>query len=329
MIPWRQVQRQNFTCWKKLASFLELDPVHFPKILKTSHFPLNLPLRLAQKIEKNTWEDPILLQFLPQQKERIRAPGFKKDPVGDSEARQTSKLLKKYQGRALLACTSSCAMNCRFCFRQNYEYETEVKGFDKEIELLQEDSTLTEIILSGGDPLSLSNETLDKLIGQLDQIPHLKRLRFHTRFPIGIPERINEPFLALLEKRRMQVFFVVHSNHPSELDDEVLLALKKIQKLGIPVLNQTVLLKDVNDNIPVLKALCERLSDHGIIPYYLHQLDRVQGSAHFEVSEERGKELIEQLTELLSGYAVPKYVKEEAGEASKTMLSELELSLAL
>ena len=324
MVAWRQVQRQNFTCWKKLTEFLQLDSAHFPDILKDSKFPLNLPLRLAQKIKKNTWDDPILLQFLPINKEKEIVSGFNADPVGDHKARQSSKLLKKYQGRALLVCTSSCAMNCRFCFRQNYDYETQDKTFAEEIELIRQDPTLSEIILSGGDPLSLSNETLTSLIRKLDQIPHLERLRFHTRFPIGIPERIDEEFLSLLEQIRLQVFFVIHSNHPSELDAQVLSALKKIQKLGIPVLNQTVLLRGVNDNITTLKALCEKLAANGILPYYLHQLDRVQGAAHFEVSEEEGRALIAELTELMSGYAVPKYVKEEAGEPSKTSLLQVD-----
>jgi EF-P beta-lysylation protein EpmB len=327
MIAWRQIQRQNFTCWKKLAGFLQLDPAHFPDILKDSRFPLNLPFRLAQKIRKNTWNDPILLQFLPVEKEKEIVPGFQADPVGDLDARQSSKLLKKYQGRALLTCTSSCAMNCRFCFRQNYDYETQDKTFAQEIELIRQDRTLSEIILSGGDPLSLSNETLSSLIKRLDVIPHLERLRFHTRFPIGIPERIDEKFLSMLEQIRLQVFFVVHTNHPSELDAQVVFALKKIQKLGIPVLNQTVLLRGINDNISTLKALCEKLAGSGILPYYLHQLDRVQGAAHFEVSEEEGRALIAELTELMSGYAVPKYVKEEAGKPSKTGLLEIPASL--
>jgi EF-P beta-lysylation protein EpmB len=327
MVPWRQIQLQNFTCWKKLADFIELDPAYFPAILKDSHFPLNLPLRLAQKIQKNRWDDPILLQFLPVEKEKEIVLGYKADPVGDLEARQSSKLLKKYHGRALLVCTSSCAMNCRFCFRQNYDYETQNKEFAEEIELIRQDASLTEIILSGGDPLSLSNETLRSLMQRLDVIPHLQRLRFHTRFPIGIPERIDEEFLSILEKTNLQVFFVIHTNHVSELDAQVAASLKKIQKLGIPVLNQTVLLRGVNDNVSSLKELCEKLAAHGIIPYYLHQLDRVQGAAHFEVSEEEGRALIAELTELMSGYAVPKYVKEEAGEPSKTGLLEASPSL--
>lgn len=320
MSTWRQIQRQNFTCWKKLTAFLELDPVHLPEVLKETHFPLNLPLRLAKKIQKNSWNDPILQQFIPQQKEKKSARGFMADAVGDVPAQKTSKLLQKYEGRALLLCSKACAMNCRFCFRQKYEYETEIKNFDIEIELIRQDPTLREIILSGGDPLSLSNETLSTLIESLDEIPHLTRLRFHTRFPIGIPERINEKFLSLLKKTRLQVYFIIHTNHASELDEEVLASMKKMQKLGIPVMSQTVLLKGVNDQVDVLKELFQKLVDHGITPYYLHQLDRVEGTAHFEVSVEDGQQLITELSSKLSGYAVPKYVREEAGKLSKTVL---------
>ena len=320
MLPWRQLQRQNFTCWKNLSEFLELDPAHFPDILKDSHFPLNLPVRLAQKIQKKRWDDPILLQFLPTMREKEIVTGFTANPVGDLEARKSSKLIQKYQRRALLVCTGTCAMNCRFCFRQNYNYESQDKTFAEEIELIRQDKTLTEIILSGGDPLALSNETLANLIQQLDGIPHLERLRFHTRFPIGIPERIDDEFVALLERTRMQVFFLIHSNHPSELDDEIAASLKKIQKLGIPVLSHIVLLRGVNDTVPVLQELCEKLVRNGILPYCLSQLDRVQGAAHFEVPEEKGRALLAELTKLMSGYAVPKYVKEEAGMPSKTRL---------
>ncbi len=320
MQVWRRIQRQNFNSWEKLAHFLQLDPSHFPEILKTSHFPLNLPLRLAQKIQKNHWEDPILRQFLPLQKELQDTVGFIKDPVGDVPARKAGKLLHKYQGRALLLCTSSCAMNCRFCFRQNFEYETEDKSFDEELELIAHDPSLTEIVLSGGDPLSLSNATLDHLIKKLSRIPHLKRLRFHTRFPMGIPERIDEGFLELLSSTRLQVFFVVHINHAAELDVDVASALKQILRLGIPVLSQTVLLRGVNDQVAILKELFENLVDHGIIPYYLHQTDRVRGAAHFEVPEAEGRALLAEVSQQLSGYAIPKYVREEAGMPSKTTL---------
>ena len=321
MVPWRDVQRQNFTYWKSLAEFLQLNSQHYSAILQNSHFPLNLPLRLAQKIEKNCWEDPILQQFLPTHPETLPIAGFQNDAVGDVPAKKTSKLLQKYTGRALLLATSSCAMNCRFCFRQHYNYETQEKNFDREIAMIQQDPSLTEIILSGGDPLSLSDQVLTLLMEKLDQIPHLKRIRFHTRFPIGIPERIDTSFLTLLEKTQKQIVFIIHTNHARELDNDVLLALKQIQRLAIPVLSQSVLLKGVNDTVIALKELFEKLADHGVISYYLHQLDRAQGTAHFEVTETQGLALMNELSRLLSGYALPKYVREESGRNCKTTIS--------
>lgn len=317
---WRQILRKNFKNWQLLADFLQLTPKQRQVIDKNPRFPLNLPLRLAEKIPKKTLDDPILKQFLPVEKELEDNELFVDDPVGDSHVRNERKLLKKYAGRVLMLATSACAMNCRFCFRQNFEYETLRKTYDDELELIAADESVHEVILSGGDPLSLSNHVLKELFHQLDNIPHVKRIRFHTRFPVGIPERIDEGFLSLLKNQSKQIWFVVHINHPNELDDDVLLHLKAVQCLGIPVLTQTVLLKDVNDDCATLKYMFEELVDNGFQPYYLHQLDRVRGTRHFEVSEKRGKELIKQLTEELSGYAVPKYVCEVPGAPSKTPL---------
>lgn len=318
---WRDIQRRNFTDWKKLLEFLELENQGSEHVLPKSSFALNLPQRLARKMEKGRWDDPLLLQFLPTTHELERDALFVIDPVGDQEAAKTSKLLHKYQGRALLVTTSACAMHCRFCFRQHYLYEKEQKSFEKELAYIAEDPSLSEIILSGGDPLSLSNEALENLIDKLSSIPHLKRLRWHTRFPIGIPERIDEGFLSILKKSRLQTIFIIHCNHGSELDEEIIEALKKIQQLGCPVLCQSVLLKGVNSDVATLQTLFETLVNAGIMPYYLHQLDRVQGAAHFEVPIEEGRALIEQLRSRLPGYALPSYVAEIAHEPSKTPIS--------
>lgn len=319
---WRQILRSNFTQWKKLADYLELNEKQKELILPKSHFPLNLPLRLAQKIGKRTLDDPILRQFLPTHAESQTIPAFVEDPVGDSICRRESKLLHKYEGRVLLVCTSACAMHCRYCFRQNFDYDVVDPTFVKELEVIANDKSIHEVILSGGDPLSLPDRTLAALLDELDQMPHIKRIRFHTRFPIGIPERIDEAFLSLLKEIRCKVWFVIHANHPLELDQEVMSALKSIQNLGIMILSQAVLLRGVNDDVDTLKLLCETLVDHGILPYYLHQLDRVQGAAHFEVSEEQGHFLIREIAKQLPGYAVPKYVREVSGEPCKRKLNE-------
>lgn len=320
MSSWREIQRHNFTCWLKLAQFLNLNPSIFPTILKKGPFPLNLPLRLAEKIQKNNPKDPILLQFLPLQKELSEYDHFTKDPVGDIPSRLTNRLLKKYAQRALLLCSSSCAMHCRYCFRKNYDYQRQNNLYQEEMSLIQKDLSIKEIILSGGDPLSLSDSLLEHLIENLNQISHLKRLRIHTRFPVGIPERIDSSLLSVLEKTKLQVFFVVHINHFAELDSILFASLKKIQRMGIPVLSQTVLLHEINDNLSTLLQLFESLVNEGILPYYLHQLDKVEGSKHFESDVENGKKLILQLRERLSGYAVPRYILEESGHLSKTIL---------
>ena len=314
---WRAIQRQSFTDWKKLVDYLQWEEPLCSLVLPNPRFPLNLPIRLAEKIEKNTLEDPVLRQFLPLKEETERRPLFLLDPVGDVPSRKAKKLLHKYAGRALLVTTSACAMHCRYCFRQNFDYATQDKGFEEELQLIRADPSLTEILLSGGDPLSLSNATLQQLITDLSAIPHLKRLRFHTRFPIGIPERIDEAFLNILSSTRLQVVFIIHCNHARELDEDILNALKRIQRLGIPILNQSVLLKGVNDDVQTLHSLFETLANHGILPYYLHQLDKVQGAAHFEVDEAAGLRLMEELSTLSAGYALPKYVKEVAGLPSK------------
>lgn len=320
---WRAIQKSNFTDCNQLLDFLQLAPKLRQKVLIRPSFTLNLPRRLADKIVKNTLDDPILRQFIPLNEESMLSDGFSLDPLDDQRFRKEKKLLHKYQNRVLLVCTSACAMHCRFCFRQNFDYETKDKLFDKELILIENDPSLTEVILSGGDPLSLGNAALCELIQRISCIPHIKRLRFHTRFPIGIPERIDDAFLGILKNTRLQTIFVIHCNHALELDETVMQALKQVQKLGIPVLSQTVLLKGVNDNLNTLQTLFEHLIDQGISPYYLHQLDPVAGAAHFSVEESVGLSLIEQLSAVLPGYGVPKYVKEVPGDHFKRPIRPL------
>lgn len=321
VIPlWKQILRQNFTHVEKLADYLELTVEQRNQLLLRPNFSINLPLRLAQKIAKSDLNDPILKQFLPVIAENEISLEYLSDPVGDSQCRKSEKLLHKYEGRVLLVCTSACAMHCRYCFRQNFDYDVSTKGYENELKIIAEDSTINEVILSGGDPLSLDNRLLEDLLSGLETIPHIVKVRFHTRFPIGIPERIDFDFLSLLKGSRLQFWFVIHANHPRELDDDVLAALKRIQCLGIPVLNQSVLLKGVNDQAEILIELSNKLVNHGISPYYLHQLDRVVGAARFEVSDDDGRKLISLMTAVLPGYAVPKYVREIHGMPSKTAL---------
>lgn len=322
MHQWRQIQKENFRKLKELGEYLKLD------LSYSSLFPLNLPRRLAEKIEKGNIHDPILKQFLPADEEGKAPLSFVDDPVCDTSFQKTPRLLQKYKGRALFITTSACAMHCRYCFRQNYPYESKT-DFAKELNLMRSDPTLHEVILSGGDPLSLSDATLKWLIEELGTIPHLKFLRLHTRFPIGIPERMTNEFLDILRNSPLQVVFVVHVNHPGELDKEIFAALEKVRSLGIPLLCQSVLLSGVNDEIATLKDLFLSLASHGILPYYLHQLDKVKQAHHFEVPIEKGLALMETLRKEVPGYALPKYVQEIPYETSKTEVTSDPLSLIL
>lgn len=315
---WSRILKTNFFHWEKLADYLCLSPEQRNCIDPKPRFRLNLPLRLASKIRKGDLNDPLLMQFLPTTLENENLPFFTEDPVGDLSACHTPKLLRKYSGRVLLLCTSACAMHCRFCFRQNYPYETMESSFNTELKLIEADTSIKEVILSGGDPLSLSDESLSTLFLRLNAIPHVKRVRFHSRFPIGIPERIDDSFLSTLNLLEKQIWFVLHSNHPGEFDKDIWASMKSIAELGIPVLNHTVLLKGINDTLETMKVLCEELIDHGIIPYYLHRLDRAKGTGHFESTTETGIRLIEALRKELSGYGIPVFVSEIAGEPSKT-----------
>lgn len=324
-LDWKIIQRKAFTQLEPLAKFLQLDAANYQKLLKNPAFPLMLPLRLAGKIKKNDLKDPIFLQFVPLEKELLHASSFCSDPVQDRLFHKTSTLLHKYSQRVLLVTTQACAMHCRYCFRQNFPYQKS-EDYHEDLKYIEEDKSIQEVILSGGDPLSLSDIKLKLLIEKLNAISHLRIIRFHTRFLIGIPERITEEFLSILKSANKQIIFVIHSNHPDELDDDVIASLKKIQALQIPVLCQTVLLKDVNDNETVLEKLCWKLIQSGVIPYYLHQLDKVQGAMHFEVEVDHGVHLIETIRKKLPGYAVFRYVAEIPMKASKTPITSFALS---
>jgi EF-P beta-lysylation protein EpmB len=316
---WKEILRQSFTRVHHLADYLELNQEQRNQLILKPKFPIQVPLRLAQKMQKATLEDPIVLQFLPTKRELDFHPLFVSEPVCDGLFQETGKLLQKYQGRVLLVCTSACAMHCRYCFRQNYNY-VKKGAFEEELKWIAQDPSIHEVILSGGDPLSLSNESLVHLLEELAKIPHIKRIRFHTRFLIGIPERIDEDLLKAIEKIPQQVFFVIHCNHPKELDQEIFASLKSLQRVGCLIFNQAVLLKGINNDAKTLVQLCLELSNRGILPYYLHQLDRVQGASHFEVAEDEGKMLMQEIAKGLPGYALPRHVREIAGEPHKTLL---------
>ncbi|MHC4179135.1 MAG: EF-P beta-lysylation protein EpmB [Planctomycetota bacterium] len=287
-------------------------------------FPLLVPKPYLSRIRPGDPEDPLLVQVLPRAAELAEVPGYRTDPLGEAQATCRGGLLWKYRGRSLMVTTPRCAVHCRFCFRRHFPYHTSPaapEDWEPALERISTEESIHEIILSGGDPLALSDEQLSRLVGRLAEIPHLKRLRLHTRLPVVIPQRLTERLLAWMQGTRLTSVMVVHVNHPAEIDQSVAAALGRLVDAGIPVLSQAVLLRGVNDRIDVLAELCERLVDLRVMPYYLHQLDPVAGAAHFEVPEATGVQLIEQLRVRLPGYAVPRYVRETPGTVSKTVLA--------
>jgi len=313
------MHREPFNDLNKIIEFLKLDKKNKKRILHNSSFPFLLPYHLAKKIKKNDLQDPILKQFLPILDEKKEKKNFVCDPLSEKHFRKEN-LLKKYSNRALLLCTNSCAMNCRFCFRRHNYKNTEIKNFEKEIEIIKNDKSLEEMILSGGDPLSLSNNNLSNLLEKLNSIKHIKRIRFHTRYILGYPKRIDDMFLEILNKLSKQIIFVFHINHPNEIDEDIIACIHKL-KGHFLLFNQSVLLKGVNDNLLILKSLNEILIQIGIIPYYLHQLDKVKNASHFEVNLKKGKKLIELLKQNTSGYIYPKYVLDKQKQKSKFLIS--------
>jgi EF-P beta-lysylation protein EpmB len=268
-------------------------------------------------------DDPLLRQVLPLADEMIAAPGFIADPVDDAAATRRPGLLQKYRGRALLITAGACAVHCRYCFRRNFPYTDvprTVLDWQPAFEEIADDPTLHEVILSGGDPLTLVDRALAAFVFKLAAIPHVRRLRIHTRLPIVIPERVTNELVEMLCDTRLTPIVVVHANHAHELDEHVAAALAKLANAGIVLLNQAVLLAGVNDSIDAQASLCERLVDLRVIPYYLHQLDCVTGAARFEVPVETGRQIIVQLRERLPGYAVPRYVHEVPGTLHKIEL---------
>jgi EF-P beta-lysylation protein EpmB len=287
-------------------------------------FPLFAPWPYIARIRPGDPADPLLSQVLPLAGELDERPGFSADPVGDLRANEAPGLLQKYAGRALLIATGACAVHCRYCFRRLYPYSEgprSIADWQPALDRIADDPTIDEVLLSGGDPLTLVDDQLAELSNRLAEIPHIRRLRIHTRLPIVIPQRVTGSLLDWLCGSHLTPIMVVHANHPHEIDDATSAALAKLVDAGVPVLNQSVLLRGVNDNADALIELSRRLIDLRVMPYYLHQLDRVQGAAHFDVPISRGLELIDQMRRALPGYAVPRYVQEIAGEAHKRVLA--------
>ena len=287
-------------------------------------FGLVAPEAFVDRMRRGDPADPLLAQVLPVAEE-LAAPheGFVSDPCGDGQAVRAPGLLQKYGGRALLIVAGVCAVACRYCFRREFPYQDSPAGlaqWQPALDELRSNPEVEEVLLSGGDPLMRPDRWLQELVEHLEAIPHLRRLRIHTRLPIVIPDRVDDALLGWLSATRLAPTVVVHSNHPNELDDACSAALLRLVKSGVPVLNQTVLLKGVNDDADTLTELSRRLLDARVMPYYLHQLDPVRGAQHWEVPVTRGLELVAELRRRLPGFGVPRYVREVVGAAHKVEL---------
>jgi EF-P beta-lysylation protein EpmB len=303
---------------------LELPPETADRAqLAARHFPLFVPRGYLARMRPGDAADPLLRQVLPLAEELVEVPGFVADPVGDAAAARQPGLLHKYEGRVLLVVTGTCAVHCRYCFRRHFPYaETprSLADWRPALDEIAADDSVHEVILSGGDPLTIVDATLAELIDELAAIDQLRRLRIHTRLPIVIPERVTDSLIEMLRGSRLTPIVVVHANHANELDAHVAAVLAKLADAGIVLLNQSVLLAGVNDTVEAQAELCERLVDLRVLPYYLHQLDRVAGAAHFEVPIDSGQRIIDELRSRLPGYVVPRYVQEIVGANSKIEL---------
>jgi EF-P beta-lysylation protein EpmB len=322
---WQHVLRQAFTRPADLLEFLELDPglpvLDFERL---KDFPLRVPRGFAARMRKGDPADPLFLQVWPQRAEGLDVPGYAIDAVGDLDRLRDGGVIHKYQGRVLLVTTGACAVHCRYCFRRHFPYSDALAARDhwrEALATIAAETSIEEVILSGGDPLSLSDDKLAELADGLEAIPHVRRLRLHTRQPIVLPERVDDRLLEWMARGRLHKVVVVHVNHANELDAQVGAALSRLRGLAIPLLNQSVLLKGVNDTVEALSALSRQLFDFGVLPYYLHSLDRVQGAAHFEVQGDPAMTLMRALAARLPGYLVPRLVKEDAGAPAKTWIA--------
>ncbi len=323
---WQQVMADAITDPRELLTLLGLGSELLPQALAaTRDFPLRVPRGFVARMRHGDPRDPLLLQVLPAGAELLSPAGYGTDPVGDLASRQVPGLLQKYAGRSLLIATGACAIHCRYCFRRHFPYEEESASshaWQGALDHLAADSTVQEVILSGGDPLSLSDRRLTQLTDALQTIPHIRRLRIHTRQPVVLPERVDTGLLEWLGRVQLQKVVVLHVNHAQEIDAAVAQACRDLAGTGTTLLNQSVLLAGINDTVEALASLSEALIGAGVLPYYLHVLDRVCGASHFDVEESVACALVAELVERMPGYLVPRLVRETPGMPSKTPVTK-------
>ena len=321
---WQKDLRQVITDPKKLLALLDIDTDEYLQHFKAKKlFPVRVPLPFIKRMNKNDINDPLLKQVIPLSSEFVITDGFITDPLKEHET-VAEGLLHKYKNRVLMIVKAGCAINCRYCFRRHFPYQENSPNkqrWQQALTYINEHSEISEVIFSGGDPLMASDEYLTWLVEQIETIPHVKRLRIHTRLPVVIPNRITNSLVHLLSHTRLKATMVFHINHSNELGEDFIKALEPLKKARIPLFNQSVLLKGVNDNAETLIKLSEEIFDIGVMPYYLHLFDPVQGAAHFDVNEEDAIKIVTKMLATLPGFLMPKLVREIAGQANKTPIN--------
>lgn len=320
---WQKLLAQAVNSTDELLRILQIDPAQLKTPPLDNKFPLRVPRGFVQRMRKGDCRDPLLLQVLPVQEEAQTVAGFVPDPLDELDSMPIPGLLHKYQGRALLTTTGACAIHCRYCFRRHFPYTDAnplADQWQQSIDYIAQHSDITELILSGGDPLTLTDARLHSLTDRLVNIQHLHTLRIHTRLPVVLPERVDTGLLSWLASQQLKVVLVIHCNHPNEIDAAVCEAMTRLRRAGVTLLNQSVLLRGINDNGATLIRLSEQLFAAGVLPYYLHQLDKVEGAAHFEVDNTSARQLVAEMATSLPGYLLPRLVQEVPGSAGKTPL---------
>jgi len=318
---WQTLLGQAITDPEELLKELRLPVSLLPAALQAcSAFRLRVPRGFVARMRPGDPDDPLLRQVLPLEDELVVAPGYSSDPLAELDAMPAPGVLHKYRKRVLLTMTGACAVHCRYCFRRHYPYSdaNPTREYRQTLDYLNRQADVNEVILSGGDPLTLPDRRLAELVTELEAVPQLQRLRIHSRVPVVLPERINPELLAWMTATRLQVVLVIHSNHANEIDTRVSAAMQQLHAAGITLLNQSVLLRGVNDQAATLVDLSEKLFAAHVLPYYLHQLDPVMGAAHFRVDDRKARALMEEIRTSLPGYLVPQLVREQPGHPSKT-----------
>jgi len=322
---WQEALSNLITDPKELLDLLELNTVYLPQAIAAARaFPLKVTHSYVARMSKGNVHDPLLLQVLPLQLELEEHANYVTNPLSENDFNPVSGMLHKYHGRILITLTSACAIHCRYCFRRHFPYADNQpgrKGWEAIYSYIAKDPSIEEVILSGGDPLVVNDHLLASFLSGLRHIPHVSRIRIHSRLPIVLPERVTSELLAVLKNSGFDLVMVVHANHANEISDDVLSAFKRLREAGIVLLNQSVLLKSINDNSEALCQLSNALFSGGVLPYYLHVLDKVQGAAHFDIPLERAQSLHRAMCERLPGYLVPRLAQEEPGMPAKTILS--------